>query len=145
HVFSNTDEQIIVASKGAPEAIMKQSRLTSSDKEEIANKALKYAEQGYRVLGVGKAIWDNHNFPGSQEEFVFECLGLIAFYDPPKEQIAQTIKTFNEAGIIVKMITGDHVATAKAIAKRIELNNYEECLTGEDVLQLSNHELRQQV
>ena len=51
-----------------------------------------YAKEGFRVLGVGKGRWKDSNWPVSQEEFDFEFLGLIAFYDPPKPKITDTIK-----------------------------------------------------
>jgi Ca2+-transporting ATPase len=70
-------------------------------------------------------------------------LGLIAFQDPPKVNITQTIKTFHEAGIPVKMITGDYAETALAIAGQIQLEHTNEVLTGEDILHLTKEELQQ--
>ncbi len=76
---------------------------------------------------------------------MFEFLGLIAFQDPPKENISQTIKTFSDAGIQVKMITGDYAETALAIAGQIKLNHNGEVLTGKEVLHLTKEELQQKV
>ena len=112
---------------------------------EYENQSLAYAKQGYRVLGVGKASWKEAHWPFSQQEFVFEFLGLIAFQDPPKENIVQTIKTFRDAGISVKMITGDYAETALAIAGQIQLDHNHEVLTGKEVLELSQEQLQQKV
>jgi Ca2+-transporting ATPase len=79
------------------------------------------------------------------EEFSFDFLGLLAFQDPPKNNIPETIKIFHRAGIQVKMITGDYAETALAIAKQIELGHSYEMLKGEDVLHLSKEELMQKV
>ena len=111
----------------------------------IEEQSLSYARLGCRVLGVGKGIWKEPKWPVSQEEFQFEFLGLIAFQDPPKENITETIRTFRDAGITVKMITGDYAETALAIAGQIDLKNSREVLTGKEVLHFSQEELKQKV
>ena len=145
HIFKNENGEIIIAAKGAPEAILRNTNLSAIEIKHIEEQSLNYAKQGYRVLGVGKALWNEKHYPVSQEEFRFEFLGLIAFNDPPKPNIAQTIRTFHEAGIQIKIITGDYAETAVAIAKQIELNSSYEYLTGQEVLQLSLEELREKV
>jgi len=145
HIFKDEIGEIIIAVKGAPEAILKQSNLSDTEYNQIEEQSLSYAKQGYRVLGVGKGIWNEKNWPISQEEFVFEFLGLVAFHDPPKPNISETIKTFHDAGISVKIITGDYAETALAIANIIQLNNSREVLTGNEVLHLTAEELKQKV
>ena len=145
HIFSNGSGKIIIAAKGAPEAILRQSNLGIADLKHIEEQSLAYAKKGYRVLGVGKGIWEGKKWPLSQEEFVFEFLGLVAFYDPPKENITETLKTFNKAGITVKMITGDYAETALAIANQVQLYHNGEVLTGKEVLALSAGELQQKL
>jgi Ca2+-transporting ATPase len=100
---------------------------------------------GYRVLGVGKGIWKGTEWPVVQDEFKFEFLGLVAFQDPPKKNIDQTIKTFHNAGISVKMITGDYAETAVAIAKQIGLNHNGEVITGAEVLKMEPQQLKLKV
>lgn len=144
HIHAGEGNNIIIAAKGAPEALVGQSSLTAEKKKLIEAKALAFAEKGLRVLGVGIA----HQlppWPQTQQEFVFEFLGLVAFHDPPIENIAETILDFNRAGIAVKMITGDYAETALAVAKQIKLGNTEEVLTGQDVLALSPDALRNKV
>jgi Ca2+-transporting ATPase len=145
HVFKSENGETIVACKGAPEAILQHTDLSATALKEIEEQALEYAKQGYRVLGVGKATWNEKNYPATQQEFGFEFLGLIAFNDPPKENITTTIKTFLEAGIQVKMITGDYAETAVAIAKQINLGDSYEYLTGKEVLEFSSAQLQQKV
>jgi P-type Ca2+ transporter type 2C len=113
--------------------------------KQAEEQSLAYARQGYRVLGVGKGSWNESRWPVLQSAFEFEFLGLIAFQDPPKENIAQTIKTFSDAGITVKMITGDYAETALAIAGQIQLSNNHDVLTGKEVLALSRKELQARV
>lgn len=70
---------------------------------------------------MGKGSWKEAHWPVSQEEFVFQFLGLLIFQDPPKENIRTTLDTFRQAGISVKMITGDFPETALAIAEQVNL------------------------
>ena len=145
HIFKDEKGEVIIAAKGAPEGILKQTKLSVAALKQIEEQVLAYAKSGYRVLGVGKGSWHEHKWPVSQNEFEFEFLGLIVFYDPPKENIRETINTFHEAGIQVKMITGDYPETAVAIADEIELNHNREVLTGKEVLHISKEELQERV
>ena len=141
HIFENEHGEIIIAAKGAPEAILRQSNLPVAALKHIEEQSLAYARQGFRVLGVGRGNWKEKHFPVSQEEFGFDFLGLLAFQDPPKNNIPGTIKIFHHAGIQVKMITGDYAETALAIARQIEMDDSNGVLTGEDVLHLNKEEL----
>jgi len=145
HIFKNDQQQTTIACKGAPEGILKQSALTRAKQQEVALQAKLYARQGFRVLGVGKGILKDEKYPLKQEELEYEFLGLIAFYDPPKQHIEETIDTFYTAGIEVKMITGDYAETAQAIARQIRIRDAAECLTGEEVLHFSATELQKKV
>lgn len=145
HIFKNEKGTCIIAAKGAAEAILKQSHLNDADAKIILDKVLEFAQQGYRVMGVGCASWPTQDWPKDQSEFKFEFLGLLVFYDPPKENIAATIKTFNDAGIQIKMITGDYAATALAIAAQINLRHNNAVLTGTEVLDMPAEELRAKV
>ncbi|MEP7109050.1 MAG: cation-translocating P-type ATPase [Ferruginibacter sp.] len=145
HIFENESGEFVIAVKGAPEAILRQSNLSMEALKQIEGQSGNYARLGYRVLGVGKGLWKEKKWPVSQEEFAFEFLGLIAFQDPPKENIIRTIKTFHDAGIPVKMITGDYAETALAIAGQVQLTHNNEVLTGQEILQLSKDELKQKV
>jgi len=145
HVFSNKESKVIIAAKGAPEAILQHSPLPEAVKQQVEKQSTDYASLGYRVLAVGKGSWEGTNYPASQDAFQFELLGLLAFQDPPKPNIAETIDQFFRAGIPVKMITGDYAATALAIAGQVGLQNNGEVLTGKQVLDLSTAQLQQRV
>lgn len=143
HVFSDNAGNIIIAAKGAPEAILKHSKPGDAIAAQVIKQAHAYARMGLRVLGVGKGSWPGKDFPQAQEDFGFELLGLVAFHDPPKANMAQTVATFHQAGIQVKMITGDYAETALAIAGQIGLDGSASVLTGNEVLSLSEDVLRQ--
>lgn len=145
HIFENDLGKRIIAAKGAPEALIKVSHLTEAEIQQI-NKAIKaITAEGYRVLAVGECDFTGHDFPKTQQEFKFHFKGIIAFYDPPKENIESVLNHFYDAGILVKIVTGDNAETTTAIAKQIAFRGAEHSLTGEDLMKLSDEELKAKV
>jgi Ca2+-transporting ATPase len=71
HVFENKVGDIIIAAKGAPEAIMQVSGITDEEKTNIENAINSFSAEGYRVLGVAEAISKSKDFPQKQQEFKF--------------------------------------------------------------------------
>ena len=145
HLFKNDKGHRIIAAKGAPEALMAISNLSTSEKEQIKNAIETITSEGYRVLAVAESGFIGDNFPKTQQEFQFKFKGLVAFYDPPKKNIETVLNHFYTAGITVKIITGDNSATTTAIAKQIAFRGYEDSLTGSELMQLSDAELQEKV
>jgi Ca2+-transporting ATPase len=137
HIFENNKNKRIIVAKGAPEAIMDVSRLNESEKHYIEEQINIITAKGYRVLGVGEADFKEDNFPEKQQEFVFTFKGIVSFYDPPKPNIATVLDNFYQAGIAVKIITGDNAATTGAIARQIGFKGYEKSMSGNQLMQLS--------
>jgi Ca2+-transporting ATPase len=144
HIFSDT-KQTVIASKGAPEGILKLSGLTKKETDEIHKVTEQMAMKGLRVLAVAKAQPSEEPFPESQTSFKLELLGLIGLNDPPKKNIEEVIRDFKEAGIGVKMITGDYEVTARSISKKAGIENPDKCLTGEEIINMSREELSKAV
>ncbi|TYC57112.1 HAD-IC family P-type ATPase [Marinobacter sp. BW6] len=71
-----------------------------------------------------------------------ELLGLVGLLDPPRQEAIRAIADCHDAGIRVKMITGDHAVTAGAIARKLGLKNTERVLTGKELDQLDDDQLR---
>ncbi|WP_419211992.1 cation-translocating P-type ATPase [Maribacter sp. X9] len=145
HLFQNENGNLIVAAKGAPEAIIAVSNLNASEIKILHETMNSLGAQGYRLLAVGQAIFSGNDYPEKQQEFRFDFKGLVAFYDPPKENIDQVVQDFDKAGIQVKLITGDNAATAMAIAQQVHLIGYEKCMTGDEMMALSDAELEEKV
>lgn len=145
HIFEHPDHQRIVAAKGAMEAIIKGCKLTATEKTHIIKAANLLAAAGYRVLGVAEAVFNGNIFPDKQQAFNFIFKGLVAFYDPSKKNIPQVLEAFYNAGISVKIITGDHGVTTAAIAAQIGLKDYEKSISGDELLHLTADELQQKV
>ncbi|WP_178985560.1 cation-translocating P-type ATPase [Winogradskyella helgolandensis] len=145
HIFKNIEGKRIIAAKGAPEALMAISNLSTIEKEHI-NKAIEtITAEGYRVLGVADANFEGDNYPKTQQDFQFNFKGIVAFYDPPKKNIASVLEDFRLAGIKVKIITGDNALTTRAIAKEIGFKGFEKSMSGDELMQLNDTELRQKV
>ena len=110
--------------KGAPEVLLPKTRLEPQEQNAWLEKAVAYASEGFRVLGLAWA-------EGEREEGL-EFAGLVLFWDPPRAEVPEAIRKAQEAGIRVLMVTGDHPATALAIARQIGIGG-ERVLTGEDL------------
>lgn len=145
HVFEDANANRIIAAKGAPEAILEVCSLSVSEKEAVIKAMNRMTDKGYRVLGVAKGNLPDDNFPEAQQEIPFVFIGLVAFYDPPKKNIAEVLKSFYAAGIGVKIITGDNARTTNAIAQEIGFLGGDRSITGDELMKLSDTELQRQV
>jgi len=106
-----------VICKGAPDAMLSDAAI--ADDAEVTGRAVARAEQlaagGFRVLAVASA--DRPDQPAESElETGLHLLGLVGILDPPRQAAATTIESCRKAGIMPVLITGDHPATARAIA-----------------------------
>lgn len=141
HILQNKQGKRIIAAKGAPEAILKVCKLSASEIEQINLTIRTLASSGYRLLAVANADFTETDFPINQQDFTFDFKGLVAFYDPPKSNIQMVFKAFYDAGIKVKIITGDNEETALAIAKQIHFKNDDKRISGSEIMNLSEIEL----
>ena len=142
HIFENSKEIRIIAAKGAPEAMMAVSDLNDEQREKLRQTIALLASEGYRVLGVGVSDFKGSDWPKKQQDFQFHFKGLLAFYDPPKENIHQVFQDFYNAGIDVKIITGDIAETTAAIAKKVGFRGSDEVISGDDLIALDASELQ---
>ncbi len=145
HVFENATGERIIAAKGAPEAMMQVADLSEEEKKNISSAIQSLAEEGFRVLGVGVSTFTGNDFPVNQQQLKFKFIGLVAFYDPPKKNIASVFDSFYKAGIAIKIITGDNAATTSTIARQIGFKGAEKTMSGEELLTLSDEQLKEKV
>ncbi len=101
------------------------------------------AREGERVIAVAaRRVPQEHTVLNKSDlDGHLTLIGLIGLIDPPRPEAVQAVAECHEAGIRVKMITGDHGATARAIAAQIGLQNIDRVLTGTDIDALSDAEL----
>ena len=111
----------MVATKGAPESILDLCHLDAVRCARIAGEVSAMAADGLRVLGVARATFEADVLPGTQHDFEFEFLGLIALEDPVRPDVPAAIAECHAAGIRVVMMTGDHPVTAISVARQVGL------------------------
>ena len=125
-VCKTKDKKHIAYTKGAPEELVekctyalidgKKKKLTKEDKQKILNKSEELATEALRSLAFAyktEKLKENE----VEEDLIF--LGIVGMIDPPRREVMSSIKSCHTAGIRVIMITGDHKATAVAIAKKL--------------------------
>jgi len=145
-VFSSNDPNThLLACKGAPEAVADLCHLPTAERDIIHQQVLSMAERGLRVLGVAKGQWQSKELPPSQHDFTFTFLGLVGFVDPPRPEVPAAIAECRAAGVRIIMMTGDHPATARAIAQQVNLSTRTAVMTGAEVASLSDAELHKQL
>ena len=140
--------------KGAPERILKMCTYQKTaqgvqtlDSDYWLSRINEMAHQGQRVLAIAvKPVNDKQlELKFSDVENGLILLGMFGMIDPPREEAIEAIKVCRAAGIRVKMITGDHGATARAIAQQLNLINVDDVLTGQEMDLMSEDELRQRI
>ena len=143
HVWQSPDKmKLMVAAKGAPEAVADLCHLDAPRRRHLAAQGAVMAGEGLRVLGIaqGRPVAQS-DLPRSQHDFEFEFLGLVGLADPIRPAVPRAVQECYSAGIRVVMITGDYPATAQSIARQIGLRNVEEVITGPELDQMSVEEL----
>lgn len=145
HVWSH-DGEIIVAVKGSPEKVLSISNINESERNLIEEKILEMSMKGIRVIGVGHAILkDESEIPDSITDCSIVFSGLIGLADPPRETVKEDIGNCIRAGIRVVMITGDNGITASSIARQIGMLNFDKIITGDQLNNMDDQELRTKV
>ncbi|MCQ4035184.1 cation-translocating P-type ATPase [Kaistella montana] len=143
HLFENSSGERIIAAKGAPEVILEVSHLPEAQKTLLRAQILEFGKNGWRVLGVAKGHFEGHEFPEKQQDFNFEFLGFTVFYDPPKKDIKEVFQKIDDAGIKVKIITGDHADTTQAIAQQAGIAHSGHAVNGSEIVECSESELQE--
>ena len=137
--------QHMLATKGAPEAVVDLCHLGSARAQGILDQAESMAARGLRVLGVARGRWQGKTPPRSQHDFDFQFLGLLGFVDPPRPDVPAAIAECRGAGIRIIMLTGDHPATAMAIAGEVGLSERPDVITGAEIDTLDDQALRKRL
>lgn len=132
----------IIATKGAPEAIADLCHFSEQEQKKLAEQIDIMASRGLRILGVAKSSFSLSELPSIQHDFVFTFLGLIGFADPVRPGIAEAVSECYAAGIRIIMITGDYPRTAQNIANQIGLIHADSPVTGSDLIEVSDDELK---
>lgn len=136
-VFYNLGEETYASVKGSLEVVLDFCKNTSLEKEKIKKQNEQLAKEGYRVIALASGKLSKFELKEDYDKNDIETLefkGLVAFIDPVRKDVKNSINECIKAGINVIMITGDHPLTAYKIAKDLKLcDSYDEVATGDDV------------
>ncbi len=148
----NHEKHAFIFIKGAPETILSMchEQRDNSDKTQPLNieyweeQANTIASRGRRVLAFAvKTVKPEHTLlehDDVQDSLIL--LGLAGLIDPPRQEVVESIVKCHQAGIDVKMITGDHAVTASAIGKQLGLRNSDKVITGQELDKLEDEQLK---
>ena len=157
-LLNNTENKFLVITKGAPDVLLKRCNkyFLNGEQHILDNFVIqkiekindKMAEKALRVIAVAYAgmprLPTNINSESIENNLTF--LGLIGMIDPPREGVKEAVLTCRRAGIKTVMITGDHVATAKAIASDLGiLKGNDLAITGKELDEIPEKELERNI
>lgn len=151
----NHQRQTVVFVKGAPEQVLAMcQQQRNSDGSSAALDTRYWTEQAETIAAMGQRVLALAMQEMPAEQTVLEqdaiqhsltLLGLVGMIDPPRAEAIAAVAECHQAGISVKMITGDHAQTAAAIGRQIHLQNTDRVLTGKDIDSLDDLALQQLV
>ena len=149
HHIKNGEQPYIMYTKGAPDEILGKCPyifknneivpISEDDRNNVIAANASFAEDALRVLGV--AFKYMYSPEPLEEELVFT--GLLGMIDPPRAEVKDAINVCSKAGISVKMITGDHKATAMAIAKQLGILKDGGAIDGHEIDRMDDTKLRE--
>ncbi|MHA1491589.1 MAG: cation-translocating P-type ATPase [Promethearchaeota archaeon] len=152
-VIGKREGKMIAFIKGAPDVLMRNAshvllngevKPIATMKDKIENQNEAFARNALRVLGVAyKELNEGYEIDTVEKGYTF--IGLVGIIDPARDEVKEAIKSARSAGIRTIMITGDHKITAIAIAQQIGLTESSEAITGVELEEMSDDELREKV
>lgn len=129
-----TGEGVLLAAKGAPEAILALCDAPAAARAHLGAIVASFADKGLRVLGVASALIQE--VPDDPSGASFRFMGFLGFIDPLRADARIALQEAKRAGVKVAMITGDHPATALAIARSAGIEVDAGALLGEEAARL---------
>jgi Ca2+-transporting ATPase len=154
HADSRTPDRFVLMAKGAPDVLLArctrekvgeaESALTAARRAEIRAAVDQLAGEALRTLGLAQRILPTAvaTQPHKNAEEAFVWLGVVGMIDPPRPEAAPAVRAAHQAGVRVVMITGDHPATAIAIADELGIARPgERAVLGTEIATMSESEL----
>ncbi len=148
-VLQEVEGDLMILLKGAPEAVLDRCdrQMTADgtadlDRDWWEKQAEEVANEGQRVLALAQKPAEGDGLEREDVDGGLILIGLTGLIDPPRPEAIDAVADCLSAGIDVKMITGDHKGTARAIAKQIGLANTDDALTGAELEKMDDSELR---
>lgn len=145
-------DELVIAAKGAPEAIADLCHLDTARMNTLNTQIDRMADEGLRVIGVAQAHFrampgppSDQALPSEQHDYAFQFLGLLGLEDPVRPGICEAVEECYRAGIRVLMITGDYPGTAQNIARQIGLRATDQIITGPELDRMDDRALQERI
>ncbi|WP_306601108.1 cation-translocating P-type ATPase [Geothrix sp. 21YS21S-2] len=145
HAWDCGGGQFMVATKGAPEAVVDLCHLPADQKAGIEARVADLASKGLRVLGVARGRFSSAALPEEHHDLTLEFLGLLGLEDPVRPTVPVAVAECRTAGIRVIMITGDYPATAESIARQAGISDPGKVITGPELNRMSDEVLAERI
>lgn len=141
HIWQSSERSaLVVATKGAPEAVFDLCHLEPVEAETWRARAGRMAEDGLRVLGVARSRGIVTDSPEKAHDIPFEMVGLVGLEDPVRADVPDAVALCRRARIRITMITGDHPETARSVARSVGIDA-EHVILGNELDTMSDAEL----
>ncbi|MBL7557946.1 MAG: cation-transporting P-type ATPase [Bdellovibrionaceae bacterium] len=140
HVWLNEQGESVLAMKGAVEGVLEHCKVDEIDRRNILDSVTRLASEGKRILGLASS---KRLFSGNrvEDEKGASFIGLLVFSDPVRSSAKQAISDCQSAGIEIKMLTGDHLLTAHAIADELKISHSENSIfSGSQLLEMDQEQ-----
>ena len=136
----------VLITKGAPEEILRiAAHLTAAEHEKMIKEYDALSADGFRVLALGTKEVAHKTTPyGKEDEKELSFVGFLAFLDPPKKSVKETLQKMEAYGVAIKIITGDNLLVTRKIAEEIGFK-IQGMLTGDEIARLHEHEFKKKV
>lgn len=135
--FNRHGDSVVAHVKGAAQTVA--SMCGNIDDAAVEKREEELAAEGYRVLAVARGEVDESAAAGGDDEALenLEFLGLVGLIDPVRKQVPDAVERCRAAGVDVRMITGDHPSTARAIGRQLGIvgddEEADDVITGADI------------
>jgi P-type Ca2+ transporter type 2C len=152
--LNRTDDQVYAFITGAPEVLLEMCSLHYTaggekkiDRDSWNSNIEKVAAKGERILGAAfkKMAKTRTHIEKKDLEGDVVFLGIAGIIDPPRDEVIDAIQECKDAGIQVKMITGDHAITARTIGRQIGIGDGEKVMTGKELEKMSDQQFSEVV
>lgn len=147
----NADGELIAYTKGSPEAIISMCSMSPEERERAESYIRNAQEQAMRVIAFSHKVLSEEldyeiaeNHISMESDMIFD--GFVAIADPLRKEVYDAVKSCESAGVELKILTGDNIVTATAIAR--ELNLLEKgkiCLEANDIAEMTDQELSSKI
>lgn len=143
-----TAQKNIVFVNGAPDILLDWTNATKEEKQRITDKIIELTSQGKRLIGFARKEVPHHktHLSPSDATSQLQWIGMLAFFDPVRHSVKEALALANQAGINVKVITGDYSQTSRYVMAEIGMSlNSKQIMIGSQIDRLTPEELARKV